>query len=118
MILPQAVGGGPSVASSGGDTGTENDGFQRPANQRRRDRKRERRNNDTIFGTKELTTLKAGPRLKEIFVFNLESNTDDNAIKIHLESKGVNVVEIEKRSHVDAVRKSYRLVIYHKDKKW
>ena len=113
-----AAAGTSNPTSSGGDAGTENDhvdGFQRPVNQIRRERKRERRNNNIIFGTKEPTTLKAGPRLKEIFVFNLESNTDDNAIKTHLESKGVNVVELEKRSHADAVRKSYRLVINHKD---
>ena len=99
--------------SSGGDAGAENDhgdGFQRPANQIRRERKRARKNNNIIFGTKEPTTLKAGPRLKEIFVFNLESDTDDNAIKTHLESKG-----LEKRSHADAVRKSYRLVINYTD---
>ena len=118
ISAPAAAAGTSNPTSSGVDAATENDhgdGFQRPANQIRRERKRERRNNNIIFWTKEPTTRKAGPRLKGIFVFNLESNTDDNAIKTHLESKCVNVVELEKRSHEDVVRKSYRLVINHKD---
>ena len=102
----------PVISNSDETVQTDGDGFQVPKEQIRR---QNRRNNNVVYGKGNSTNLTAGIRCKEIFVFNLDHTTDEDALKTFLSSLDIGVLDLECRSHSEARNKSYRIKIKHTD---
>lgn len=88
----------------------DNDGFELPPDQRRRELKREKRK--FLVGKKQgTTTLKAAQENVELFVFRIHKDVDDAELRDYIERENVDIQELECISHGDAIKKSYKLTI-------
>ena len=93
------------------------DGFSITRAQRRREMRCDKTDNPAVFGSTASAVLRAGARTREIFVFNLDIETDDDGLRSYFSDIGVEAIEIECRSNTNARNKSFRVVILHTDLK-
>ena len=95
----------------------DSEGFQKPRDQRIRERRQARTNARTaLFGSNESSgTLKAGKQIRELFVFSLDQETTETDLIEYLKVKGIETSEVECKSNENATNKSFRIVIYKSD---
>ena len=95
----------------------DSEGFQKPRDQRIRERRQARTNARTaLYGSNESSgTLKAGKQIRELFVFNLDQETTETDLIEYLKVKGIETSEVECKSNENATNKSFRIVIYKSD---
>ena len=100
----------PSGEGGGGDTGT--DGFQQQRDARRR-QNRQRAPRKLVYGSKDSTasSLRAGKRYKELFIFNLETTTSADDVTNFLVENDITVCDIDIQSKDSAPNRSFRLKV-------
>jgi len=89
----------------------DNEGFELPTYQRKVLRRQQNPKPKVVYGTKQSTQLRAGPRRHELFVFRVHKDIVDEDIKEFMCNEGVKVHELEIVSSPDAWTKSYRLAV-------
>jgi len=94
---------------------TDSDGFMLQAQQRKAYGRQQRRDGKAkpkvVYGTKSDTTIRAGPRRHELFVFRVHSDIKCEEIKQFLRNENVVVNDLELVSKQDAWTNSYRVVV-------
>lgn len=113
-------------AGTWSDTATcdndDNEGFILPPEQIRKLRKKEQRESETerpktkpktkpVYGTRQDTQIRAGPRRCELFVFRVDKEIEDDQLGAFLASEQVKVHELECISKPEAWTKSYRIAV-------
>ncbi len=68
-----------------------------------------------VFGTRQSTVLRSGPRRHDLFVFRVDDNIEDDSIKEFLAGENVKVHDLERVSRDDAWTKSYRVTVETSD---
>ena len=104
--------GGDGGNGGGGAVGRSGDDFHLPREQMKR---AERRNRKAVYVSKGGTTLKGSERTRDIFLFNIESETTEDDIKQFMATTDVKCIEVECRSNQDARNKSFRVQIGEAD---
>jgi len=97
------------------------DGFVLPPEQRKKLIRQNKRNNAddqkrrtkpaAVYGTRQDTTLRSGPRRFDLFVFRVHNDITDEDIKLFLNKEDVTVRELEILSSDNAWTKSYRVSV-------
>ena len=105
------------------------DGFQIPRYHRKKaaavkaappkaiDQTKKRRQVDVYYGNNKSDAFKGAPRKLELFVFNVEKETDMTALKDFMQEEHVKVLEMECVSHIDSWTKSFRVLLTADDPK-
>ena len=86
-------------------------GFQRPKQHMRNEKKRETRTIKTVFGKKNHPSLSGNPRSRDLFLFNCKPHATCDIVKAFLAENTVDILEIECTSHTEARGKSFRIKI-------
>ena len=82
-------------ATSGDRASGDNDGFQLPREQRkRRARDGKKTSREPVYGSNDVTSLRAGKRTRELFVFNLDCDTTEDDLSNFLSNSNIIVSEI------------------------
>ena len=105
------------------------DGFQIPRYHRKKaaavkaappkaiEQTKKRRQLDVYYGKKKSDAFKSAPRKLELFVFNVDKETDMAALKDLIQEEHVNVLDMECVSHIDSWTKSFRVRVTADDPK-
>ncbi len=64
-----------------------------------------------VYGIRQSTLLRAGPRRHEIFIFNVDQDVKEDSIREFLTGEGVKVHDLECKSREGAWTKSYRVTV-------
>lgn len=101
----------PSVSGISGD-----DGFQKPAEHQRRERKQEKRRNKVVHGSAEHRDggFRGAPKTPvcDLFIYHVEHDSTVHDLRNYLTNRGINITKlrIDVTSHVDAYFKSFRII--------
>ena len=68
-----------------------------------------------MYQSSDTGRLKAGKHSRDLFVFNLDAETTPDELISFLNNNGVTVSDIECRSQVDAINKSFRITVDNSD---
>ena len=109
--IPKAA-GATAVIDSDLDNPTDSDGFQEPADVKRRRLRQERKKSRIIRGSGTFDNIKGGPeRTRDLFIYRVDKTTEDHNIHEHVTNKGFQVVKFGCISKPESMYKSYKLTV-------
>ena len=78
----------------------------------RRQLNRNRTSHKPVYGSKDsATSLKAGKRFIELFIFNLDAETTEVEVTSFLRDNNISVIEIDCQSKAESSNKSFRIKV-------
>ena len=92
------------------------DGFQKPAEHQRRERKQEKRRTKVVHGSAEHRDggFRGAPKTPvcDLFIYHVEHDSTVHDLRNYLTNRGINITKlrIDVTSHVDAYFKSFRII--------
>ena len=93
----------------------DSDGFQVPREDRRRQRRRVIREN-CVFGKREGTALKSGPKYSDLFIFRIHCDVQTQELREFIADEGIDIQDIVQVSKDGSRMKSYKLTVETKFK--
>ena len=89
---------------------TSADGF-RLSREEIRKRRRVKQRRDAVYGKRQHTSLRGGPKITELFIFNVCPDTSDNDLKDFIENEGIEILSLNCISHQESIMKSFKLSV-------
>ena len=95
---------------TGNGRSTEEGDFQITREERRRQRRKEL-HEKCVYGKREGTGLKSGPKYSDVFVFRIHSDVTNDELQEFVTNKGVVVNELKQVSKDGSKMKSFKLTV-------